>query len=570
MRTHWSLSLALMVTAAHADPLPIVTNECSTASFGVEAPSGIAYDPQTDLLTVIDPVVDAALFVTPRCVVRGGFSLSALGATDAAGIAFDTHDSKYAIVDGDQNQVFFADPNGTPLGSCDLTGTGIVSPTGVAYDGPTDTFAIVSGSGSELVRIDDSIHDGSGCAFVDSTDVEQLGMDSASGVGPFSATGELAVTGTTNESRVYLLSFQLDVVESFRTIVPAGVLQTGITYNPSRDRVYVVDSRNAQLLELDIRGTSDLKCILEDIPVFWPQGITVNEAANQILVVDDGNAIESLFYLNADNCEVEALVSLVEQGITAPRGVAYMESTDQLVVADVGLDTLFFLDYASGTVQSSCDLTEVGLQAPEAAAVIDILEWIVVTDTIGNAVAVLDGNCRTIEQNSVFGRSRPDAVLLEPTTGRLLVGDSSSDFLVATTFEGAEELNFPTSPLGLSGISGLTRTSDANYLALDVFPQAIYEWSVPLLQEPERVSGTFVGGVFSAVLLEGSNGNIRGGLRLPAVTVPVFGQYDPLTRRIDFGFTLRSGGAVVLTGTVSEDLETLQLPPPIGQLSRQR
>ncbi len=571
MRIFWCLlPMAVLTSTVHADPLSITTNSCPTAPFGAQSPSGVTYNPDSDELVVIDVEAGAAFRVTRQCALQGAFSLAVLGATQPSGITYDGGEGKYAIVDGAEDEIFFAGSDGASLGRCDLRALGVRNPTGIAYDSASDAFAIVTDNSGEIVRIDDRVLDGGTCGLVDRNDIFQIDIQEGSGLGYLPATGQLVVASDWTEDRVYVLSPEFDLDGSFRTLMPANIDQSGITYDPQRDRIYIADAQNAQLVELDIRGTVSLKCSLESLDLFSPSGLTINGEANQLSVVDGRNDEDILFYLNGDTCLEEAQVSLSAQGISAPSGIAYRPSTKQLVIADSILDELFFVNYETGQVESSCDLGELGLEIPRGVAVIEFFDWIVVVANQSDTIAVLDSTCTIVEQTSLLTFSGPSGLAVEPTTGRIVSADAVADLVTVTTFDGIRDLTFNAAALGLISIDGLTYTSGAQYLAIDSFIDAIYVLEAPLLAEPRTLAGTFAGNDVSAFIFVGEDGNLTGGLRLPATTVSVYGQYNSRTRAIDLGFTLPNGNAVVLTGVASEDLETLNLPAPIGTLTRQR
>ncbi|SNT28834.1 Calx-beta domain-containing protein [Tropicimonas sediminicola] len=144
------------------DEGPKVVAETATASLGLTDPSGIAYDPFSDTLVMVDSEVDEGPFFRAENVVALTLDgtlkqANELGFTDEpTGLTFDPLTGRMFVTDDDAYKVFAIDPErpDTVLWEFDTVPLGGNDPEDIAFDSETGNLFIVNGIDRTVIEVD--------------------------------------------------------------------------------------------------------------------------------------------------------------------------------------------------------------------------------------------------------------------------------------------------------------------------------------------------------------------------------------------------------------------------------
>lgn len=569
------LASALLVTTMPAQALrvPLVTNECSVASFGAGNSSGLTYNSSSGLFALTDDSDDVVYVFDGGCNVHSTFSASDVGSTAPQGIAYDSVNDRYAIVDNSADEVFFTDASGAFVGQCDLQAVGSTDPRGIGYAEGLDTFAINDASADEVLIIDDDELGGGPCNVLNVFDAAAFGSTSGQAITYVDGPNQYAQLDGADEvfivDQAFLLQDQYDTINGFGS--GSG---EGIAYVSATQSYYFVDSSTDLFTEVDANGTSEFWC--STVAVGSTSPVDVVFVSGEIAVVDDGT--DTVYVLNAATCGLVRLFNISILGIANPAGMTYIPETDQLAITDTTDDEVYFVGYTSTALEGQCDTAGVGLRVVTGIDFIGGLDLLVMTDSAVNSTAVTDLDCNPINQNSLrtLGAGAIDALASQAVgyqggLGRFLIVDNSDDQVYLNDYEGLLETQFDLRGLNLGDVTGIAALPGGVTYLLSVNDlDAVFRLDVPGLNEAASLSGRYVsaGLGVSIILYERGEGRITGSVLLPATTLPVFGQFDASSGSISFGVETPAGAPVVLPGNVSADLNTIALPPPLGVLTR--
>jgi DNA-binding beta-propeller fold protein YncE len=568
--------LLMLSVGAHATRVPLVLSQCSLAESGAASPSGITFNTSTAKFAVTDDSDDLVYLLNADCSVDSTFSTSVLGSNSPQGIAYDPVNDGYAIVDNSADEVFFADAAGDFVGRCDTAAIGATGPSGITYRSDSNLFVLVDSTADQAYVIDRSVLSGEACNVIDEFDTGVFGSNAPVGLTFVPGTGQFVeVDSGVDEvfilSNTFLLQDQFDTSAGFGSSSPEGIV-----YLPGTGTYYTIDSGTDLLTELDAEGTSALFCSTAAVGANSVVDIAVKPGSGEIAVVD--SAVDTVYILDDSTCALVRTFGIGGAEINAPAGMAYLPTTDQLVIADTSDDALYFVGYTSTLLEDQCDVGGLGLEVINGVDYIPGLERLVLTDAGNDATVVTDLDCNVIQQASLafFGNRTGDAVTSSAVAyqsglGRYMVVDSSDDQVYLQTVEGLIERDFDLLSLGIDTSTGVTALPDGEtWLFTDSSDDAIYRLVLPALKDAQSISGTFTstGLGLTSVLYDRGEGRLSGALLLPSGAIPLFGQYTEQAARISFGIELPNGNPLVFSGTVSADLNTITLPPPLGALIR--
>lgn len=572
--TVWVLvCLALIVgAAAHPSTVPVASSTCDAIALGASVPAGIAYDAALDQFVIIDASESIAFRTDRECNATSSFDLTALGAAGAQGVAVNSTDRTYAFV-APNRQLVFATDAGIALGSCNLLPALVLRPVGIDYDPVRDAYVVLDASDDEIVFIASGVTDGSACPVLGRGVVERLGDFPRDGLALL-PEGRIALVER-QADRVVLVDTALEIVDSFFVNFEVGVsVPVAITYVPDAQRLYLLDMA-LELVEVDIRGQSTRRC---DLAELYPDlnaraGLALDASRSQLLVGDDGSS--SVWALDADTCELVEILSLASAGLDTLDAIAYDASRDQIIVGQLAGRQLAFVDRQLLTLRARCTLATNGV--PTAVVPLEAFGWFAIADTVSE-VSVLDRRCELIESNGVgfFGVFTADALTYGPLGEVLFFGDARGGI---TTLEGSDDrfrfdVPFDASVREASGVLPLPGER-GKYLALirssnDPSGFAVNELDIPLFAEPVSVAGTFSNGSLTLALIARPDDTVTGRLSAGVQSTTVIGFVDPQAGTIGLSFRPFSGGdALSINGTVSSDLEVLELSAPLGTMVRQ-
>ncbi len=541
--------------------LPIEMSVCSTGSFGAVAAAGMTFNTNSERFAVMDTLAAEVFLVDSACNLDSSFSLTTLGIDSASAIAHDAANARYAIVDG--QGLLLVDEVGALLGQCDLAALGIVEPTAIAFNSASAQYVVIDDASDDASLIEVEV-DGA-CSLDTRVDVAGAGLTSAVSMTYLADARQYAAIDAA-AGKVLLLDASFALQDEFDTAGGIGaVAAVGLAYLAARDRFYLVDGEVDRLIEVDARGTSELKCPHD---VSLPRGVAFNPETEEIAIVDE--ELLAVHIIDAPSCTPVRLIDLAAFGITDPEGITYRAPADQLVVAQHTQDPrLFLLDYENAQLESTCRTDRVGLTGLTGLTWVPEIDWLATGNQL--AYAFVKPNCDMTHQHSTsliadLGQSIGVVdFAFNPGAGTLLFLDLASVFVL--NFEGLSEHEFATPP-AQGSFRGLTRARGGDtFYALT--SDAVYEWRVPLLEEPVSLSGLFVTPTgITVVLFERGSGHLSGALNLAGAELPVFGRFDAARKTVAFSFRRPSGSVVTLAGSVSPDLSEIALPPPLGTLTR--
>lgn len=150
------------VSITDTDSEPSVVMELPTTPLGMTDPSGIAYDPSSDTLFMVDSEVDESPFFQSTNFFGldrdGGLKSSAdlPFTTEPTGLAMDTLNGRLFMTDDDDHKVFSVDPDdpNTVLWEFDTLPLGGNDPEDIAIDAGSDNLFIVNGLDRTIIEVD--------------------------------------------------------------------------------------------------------------------------------------------------------------------------------------------------------------------------------------------------------------------------------------------------------------------------------------------------------------------------------------------------------------------------------
>ena len=138
---------------------------------------------------------------------------------------------------------------------------------------------------------------------------------------------------------------------------------------------------------------------------------------------------------------------------------------------------------------------------------------------------------------------------------------------------GFGEMSFDTYNLGATNPTGVAFDPVRGYLILvDSTQDDVYLFDIPAILRATTLTGTFTGNILgqqsSLLLRETGEGFLSGGLKRGMATYNSPGYFDTVAGEVTLTFLKTPYSDKTYVGTVSEDLNTLTFPSPIGVLDR--
>jgi hypothetical protein len=206
---------------------------------GVASPSGIAYDPATQIFTVSNAAGPITQYIfTGFQITASGFASS----SDAVGIAYAPNGGYYAVALSNSVNIYTS--NGSTYvinGFSPLPGT----VTGVALD-PDLTLYVSGGTGGVAAYALNGVQISFPGNFAGLQDARGIAYDSHNGLIYVVDAGAKTVRAYSNFNAVGLTG-------SF----PGLQGPTGITYDATQDRLYVIDATASKVLAFDPQGNAE-------------------------------------------------------------------------------------------------------------------------------------------------------------------------------------------------------------------------------------------------------------------------------------------------------------------------
>ncbi|MEM9385068.1 MAG: hypothetical protein AAGA68_08395 [Pseudomonadota bacterium] len=556
-------ALGLVGASVPAERVPYVKSACRLDDAGIVSPSGLTFDSAIRRFAVVDDVRAAVSIVGFTCSVESEFSTAVFGSDDPQGVTYNSATQHYVIVDGRAAELYVANSDGSFVGSCDLAELGVVDPTDVTYRNGADAYIVTDPTLDEAVVVRLGQLGGEPCVQLNSFDLGEIGATSAQAI-EYVAALDQYLLGDTAVDKVGLYDTSFSVIDTFDTGVGYDSANLeGVTYVAFRDSVYSVDAETKLLTELDINGTAEDLCVIGERSV---AGFSYIKSTNQYIWVN--NSTNLAVVADAETCAVDRTLPVAP----SVSDIAYVSADNQLAVASNGTVTL--LDFDSAVEESVCSLREVGLSAVSGIDAIDGLGQFVVVDRDANAIAVIDAECNllrtaSLERNGsqVVARA-PDGVGYDSALGRTLVL-SGTDRVFVIDSSGRAQTDFYRAGAGADeGIANLNSGSAFSVLVDRIFEHAIIRFDVPRIPPVGSISGSFRSTALGVdvVLFDRGEGRVTGAVLLPDAQLPVFGQRTG--SRVSLSFETAEGAPGNSSGSVSADLNVLNLSAPLGVLTR--
>ncbi|MEM9385067.1 MAG: hypothetical protein AAGA68_08390 [Pseudomonadota bacterium] len=581
MRAVVIVVLAFMAGEVRAERGLFFENFCSFSTGGVFNPRGVAVNTSIDRLAILDEETASVYLTNYDCEIEATFSIGDFASEELQDIAYDATNDQYAILDSNFTQsnqeLFIVDRTGALVGSCDLSALGSGLFTGLTHLPETDTYLVAFRSGDVLITLDRSELNGGPCQEVGRMEIEPLPFAAPSGIQFIPGLNQYLVVdlGINGRSQVGLFDADFAPIFSFEPFSVYGPGNVVAVYVAARDSIFMANPSDElfasyDLYELDINGTVSELCDTAAVSSDTPSGVTYVGATNSLVWGDAGN--DRVYVADADTCSLRRVLDL--SGVVEVAQITYLPSTEQLVVVDGS--TLNFVDFASGVVQRQCSVAEQGLVVSGIDAFVG-LEQLVLSS--GEALAVIDTNCNLLRTSSLLANGTQDAiegargVAYQAAFGRaavVSVAGGNLDAMYVVDSNGQVEGYFVLDVEGLVTAFRVTTLGAGDLFAIsDSNLDTIFRVKIPALGEPTNISGTFRSASLgaNAVLFDRGEGRITGAVLLPTGQVPLYGQRTG--SRVSITFETPTGTPVVTTGSISDDLNTISLGVPLGELTRQ-
>ncbi len=317
---------------------------------------------------------------------------------------------------------------------------------------------------------------------------------------------------------------------------------------------------------MDARGTSTPACTLVG---GTPRGLAYVESTNQFLVAEQG--VDAVQVFDAATCVMQRIIDVQALGVLAASDVAFLPGSNEIVVVDEGTNDLFFVDAARGTLNSRCDLAPQGLEIPRGLVALPELDLVAVSAYEHRAWALLDASCEVVHPRplSFLAGDQPalptaEAIAWAPSTGRFL--HAAGGMVFVSTFEGTPVFRFDTPGLSIQGLAA--DPSDPAAFWVQSYGN-IERVVLPRLAEDPSISGRYASATATVYLWDRGEGKVTGTALVGGDTLPLFGELSGGGGTLVMGTITGAGAPMVVPVTVSADLQTLTAPAPVGVLTRQ-
>lgn len=553
----------LTTEVASAERIAVATSPCA-----VPDADGIAYNPVTDELALVSGRQVELYLSDTACALRATISLAPIGAADPVGITYDAQNDQYIVADEGAAELFVLDTAGNVAGQCDLAPIGGTSLGAVSVTDTAGVYAVVDNGADQVLLVGRGELSGDACEVLGSFELPSLSFFALTYVSPL---GQYLIHDSLTEELVLL---DQSFAEAERFAFPGTrVFPGGLTYQEAANTLYALD--DDALYPIDIFGSLERVCDTDVVGSGPPRAVAFIDSRNEFVYLDDSAYIVA----DASTCQPKRVVPLSED-FDFRDGLTYLPDANELVLSGqeqvIGLGgnvgRLTFVDYDTGELRRECRPSGGSLKVSDVDFIRDLqqLAW------VGEESAgLMDLDCGVTLALSIGGQigEFPESIAFQATSGRFLVVANDDDDLQrdegsSIDSTGGEPFALRLDPV-IREVTGVAQLADGAFLVSDAASNAIYRLDVPMTATPSGLSGTYQSSEVGVrvVLLEQGGGRFFGLLNPASERLPVFGQITG--SRVSFAYRDAGGVAVAVSGTLAEDLQSIQLPLPLGRLVRE-
>ncbi|MCB9673328.1 MAG: hypothetical protein H6734_27950 [Alphaproteobacteria bacterium] len=534
---------------------------------GIADPGGTTYNPSIGF-AIVDFSDRLIRFLDAGCAVVAPELDTSAYATNPRGVAWSEPLQEYAVVDPGSDELYYVDPSGAVTGSCDLLSAGSGSASGVAWDPIGQRYVVSDDGNSRIYFVNPTVRGGGTCSVASNFSTANLGLNSPIEVGT-DAAGHVLFTRGGGVSSVYVTTQGGALLQEIVLDSTIDDIQGIVTDPNAPGELFLLESQDDDLLHVDARGSSSQVCT--NVGGNIPRGLEYVESTNQFLVLDADQ--DQIQFVNAQSCVMQRTIPLQALGVTGSEDLTYLPASNEIVVSDLGSKDLVFVDAVSGALTSRCDISGLGLTTARGLTALPDLDLVAVADGNTHSWALLDASCEIVHARSIdvlsgsdTNNHDPQALAWSPSSGRFLVRDGR--LIAVSDLEGRPGFHFDANGLGLAATGMAVDPVDPAAFWL-LSNRTIHRVQLPKLAEDLGISGRFASASATIYLWDRGEGRVTGTALVGGDTLPLFGQLSAAGGSLTVG-TITSGGApLVVPVTVSPDLSTVTAPPPIGVLTRQ-
>jgi uncharacterized protein YjiK len=399
-------------------------------SFGLRDPRGLTVDPASGVLYALDADGPHLVRIEPDprrglespSVLRIDLALSR--ATSLHGLAFDPRTGNLHVLDPEGQELYEVTERGQPVAVRDLSAMGFrnpqgmtFGPTGDATDDPSEMSLYITDSGlggdpvfggtgsfaetghiTELSLAEPSYFAAGGAGdetaiLIQTVDVSQLSPPSpdAAGITYLGNVGDLLISDSeVNEMSIYegVNLFQLSLSGTLNetyTSEPISNEPTGITWNPNNNHIFMSDDTGTRsVYELDpgpdgVLNTSDDVATSFETSTFGsddPEGVTFDMAQGVLFIVDGVNrevyrvapGPNGVFDgASPDGDDDVTHWDTSRFGLDDPEGIAYDSDFGHLYIVGKPSSTVFHVT-TDGTLLRTIDISAANPDKPAGLA----------------------------------------------------------------------------------------------------------------------------------------------------------------------------------------------------------
>jgi len=525
-------------------------------------PQGITYNSFTEEYAIVDASEDEVYIVdSSDCSLIDQFDTGDFGANNPTGITYNSTTDEYAIIDGSDDMVYIVAISGSLENSFETPGT---NPTGITYNPTTGHYAIVDADDDEIYFVDTDGY------LIDQCDIYHFGCDNPLGIAYNPSTQEYAILDR-SDGKVYIVDSSCNLLAQFDTSYGIEApYPIGITCN-SPIEYTILDISADEFYIVDISGKLEYQFDISHFGCDDSSGLAYIPITNEVAILD---LKDRAIYITSITGNHKRTIYLAPE-ITIPKDVAFNTHTNKFVVVDYETDTVYIVDPFTGAVISKFSLGVYGCTHPsglgynsetrEYMISCDYNRMVIITNT--------DGNLLRQFATDVFFSSSPQDIDYILPSGNYALADNSKDEVYIANSMGFGEIQFDTRNFGASDPQSIAYNQEDGYILLvDDYQDEVYILDIPNVLKATTLSGTFTGTIkgqpSSLRLRETGQGFLSGDLRRVAAVYNAPSYFDTVSAEVTLNLLNTPYGNLTYVCTVSEDLNTITCPEPIGVFQR--
>lgn len=267
------------------------------------------------------------------------------------------------------------------------------------------------------------------------------------------------------------------------TNIPVESMPTGVSVNPTTNRIYVANHGSNTVSVID----GDTNSVIATVPIGdGPHGISINPNTNRIYVANHGSWPWGTTVSVIDG-DTNTVIATVPVGVR-PVGVAVNPNTNRIYVTNFESNTLSVIDGITNTVSA---IVAVG-SGPHGVAVNPITNRIYVGIYWGSSVDVIDGDTNAVVASIPVG-SPVAGIAVNPVTSHIYATNHHSTTVAVvdgTTNTMIDWVEVGSQPHGIAVNSNTNSIYVANYASSDV---AVIDGITNIVTDTISVGGIAVG-----------------------------------------------------------------------------